>query len=196
MEIIGYSFNADTFCLECTEEYTDEQIKTIGLEKYKMETALEHFSLEEKTLLVKDFGNNDLHAMFDIDEYLQDVVCGSWKDETHEVYIYEIDFDVKYEMALKDLKEELNPFFEDLDKSGSSIFDTSRVFDVEKYLNLDDHSFQDELFEYLEDKFNCYISSNAVDMGSFVVIHNDWYIDENGNCFKKPILDHFVEFGL
>lgn len=92
---------------------------------------------------------------------------------------------MKYETALEDLKEELKPFFEGLATEGSSIFDTSRVWDIERDLELDDNSFQQELFEYLETKYDCEILTHSVDMGSYVVLHDNFTIDDNGNTHKK-----------
>jgi len=96
----------------------------------------------------------------------------------------------KFDTTLKELKDELIPlFFEGLGETGNSIFDTSRIWEIERKLNLDDNSFQLELFEQLEDQFNCHISSMSTDMGSFVVLHNNWKFDKNGNCNKieQPI---------
>ncbi len=91
----------------------------------------------------------------------------------------------KFNQAIEDKKEELLPFFEDLEKVGSSIFDTSRIWETERELETDDGSFQNEIFDYLQEKYNCIIESYSTDMGSFVVIHDDWYFDENGNTLKK-----------
>jgi hypothetical protein len=94
---------------------------------------------------------------------------------------------MKYETALEDLKEELKPFFEDLETDGFSIFETSRVWNVARDLELDDNSFQMELFDYLQETYNCEILTHSTDMGSFVVLHDTYYLDENGNCYKKPV---------
>lgn len=91
---------------------------------------------------------------------------------------------LEFKAAMEGLKEELLPFFEGLEEVGSSIFDCYRVWNVQRDLPIDDNSFQDELFEYLEDKYNCGISTESTDMGSFVVLHNDWRLDEWGNCTK------------
>jgi len=96
------------------------------------------------------------------------------------------DFDIS-KIALID---ELKPFFEGLDKEGSSIFDTSRVWEKQRDLEIDDNSFEDEVFEYLQEKYNCQILFHSTDMGSYVVLHNDFAFDENGNTLKRHLRNH------
>ena len=93
----------------------------------------------------------------------------------------------EYNTTMEETKEELKLFFEEAENIGSSIFDCTRVWEKERYLETDDNSFQMELFEYLEDKYNCAILTHSTDMGSFVILHNDWKFDEWGNCKKKLI---------
>lgn len=94
----------------------------------------------------------------------------------------------KFDEVMKEVKEELEQwFFKGLEERGDSIFNTRRVWGPQNSLDIDDNSFQDELFEYLEEKYNCQILTHSVDMDSFVVLHNDFELDEWGNCTKKIV---------
>lgn len=72
VSVVGYAFNADTFCLDCTTEYVEEQLKLNGI----TDDQLEDMSLETMTSATVDSEGNDLHPMFDIDEQVGfDAVC-------------------------------------------------------------------------------------------------------------------------
>lgn len=92
-----------------------------------------------------------------------------------------------YDTAIKELIEQLSPFFEVAQTEGWSLFDMSRVTNYEHHLDeqLDDNSFSLEVFEKLEDKYNCVVSYESTDMGSYIIRHNDWTFDEWGNATKK-----------
>jgi len=91
-----------------------------------------------------------------------------------------------YDTAIEGLKEELAPFFKHAQEKGWDLFDCTRVSEVERELKprLDDDSFSLELFDWLENKYNCVVSYESTDMGSFIVRHNDWTFDEWGNATK------------
>ncbi len=89
-EVIGYSFNADMYCVECTEEYVNEQIEIGDLEPSKKLDALEQ-SLEEKTNLVTDLEGNSLHPIFAGDEFEYNYPCGNWEKDNHEVMVIELE---------------------------------------------------------------------------------------------------------
>lgn len=76
VSVVGYSFNADTFCLECTREYAERQLMDRGFSEDIAEVQFSDYSLEALTKLVKDSEGNDLHPIFDTDEQLDsDAVC-------------------------------------------------------------------------------------------------------------------------
>ena len=76
VSVVGYAFNADTFCNDCTREYAERQIMDKGFSEDIAGVQFSDYSLEKLTSFVKDFDGNDLHAMYDIDEQLgYDAVC-------------------------------------------------------------------------------------------------------------------------
>ena len=93
--------------------------------------------------------------------------------------------DKKFDYYFLTTKQNIELFFEDIDKIGSSVFDCSRVWDGERLAETEDGSLQTELFEELQEEYNCQILTHSVDMGSFVVLHNDFIINDNGNTNKK-----------
>lgn len=68
IRVIGYSYNNGNHCLECTESFIKD-------DSDYSEQELIHLTLDELT----DFYNNDndegMNALFDINEFLDDVIC-------------------------------------------------------------------------------------------------------------------------
>ena len=62
MNILGYSFNADTFCVECTEQ------------RYPLVYEIECFDNE----------GNPVHPIFDHNEALSDISCGNCHESIQE----------------------------------------------------------------------------------------------------------------
>lgn len=64
MKVIGYSFDADTYCVDCTERYVKEHNKIDGRNLNADE--MDMFRNGEWEFL--DSEGNPIHAMFDTDE--------------------------------------------------------------------------------------------------------------------------------
>lgn len=76
VQVVGYTFNADTFCLECTAEYTKDKLKELSHASGLDKPDFSNMSLEVLTTSITDFEGNDLHPIFDTDEQLDfDAVC-------------------------------------------------------------------------------------------------------------------------
>lgn len=103
------------------------------------------------------------------------------KDYGREVFT-ELD---NYETVMKDAKDELIPlFFEGLEIMGNSSFDGSRIRKYLEQLNIDEsNDFERELFEQLSESFNCEINYTQYD--SYIIVHNDFRVTENGDCIKN-----------
>ncbi len=91
--------------------------------------------------------------------------------------------------AIEQLRDELVPsFFEGLEKKGWSMFDQSRIRDIERQVTNLDHLpyVWSDLQAELEDKYDCSIEHNQYD--GVTVLHNDWEFDDMGNCTKKVVI--------
>lgn len=101
-QVVGYAFDADIYCIECTREYCEEKLREKGFIEYMADIAISCTSLEKLTSLVKDSEGNDLHPVFDTDEQIDtDQACGSWTAETHEVVVLEANYFTKSKVVLK-----------------------------------------------------------------------------------------------
>lgn len=108
-QVVGYAFNADMWCIECTREYCEEQLMTndVSLEELTKYVSLEHVSLEELTSKVKDSEGNDLHAVFDIDEQIDhDAACGSYDRDKHAVIVKYANYFSHIDSILKFVKSD------------------------------------------------------------------------------------------
>lgn len=116
-EVVGYAFNADMWCIECTREYCEEQLMTndVSLEELTKYVSLEHVSLEELTSKVKDSEGNDLHAVFDIDEQIDhDAACGSYDRDKHAVIVKYANYFSHIDSILKFVKsDEIDDIYND-----------------------------------------------------------------------------------
>lgn len=118
--VLGYAFDADIYCLECTQEYCKDKLKEQGwlLER----EAFNDLTLEELTRIVKDSEGNDLHPVFDTDEQINfDQPCGSWSPDTHEIIVQEANYFEESYMIEKILEKVLtltrHTYVEKIEKS-------------------------------------------------------------------------------
>ena len=97
VNVVGYCYNADTFCVDCTIDYVKE--KNPSLDRFEEIMVFEF----------KDEEGNNIHPIFDIDEALNDLICGNieyHREEDNEPYIIQecnyVDQDIFDEIFDKD----------------------------------------------------------------------------------------------